>query len=342
MPSSSSSLTAPPKLPEMWPQSQEQLLPLLDIPDGVTAWDAAALEEERRERNADGHAERLMRTINVLGMRSKQAQGLNAVLTSVARLRENRGARLYLACHEGRGVGILKVGVKKLFVTHPKYKALVELDPLCVLDFFVDTSCQRRGFGKSLFDFMVANEHLTPGEIAIDRPSTKFLAFLQKHYGLVEYTPQSNNFVVFHRYFEGKHPQRGRDGRGGGAWPSASSVGQQNSRRSYPGYNGVKGSSDCWPEPNISRVQPLPLQHAQQGPPSLQQTPQRKTAYELQYEEYMRQQTNPTPGRNVPVLPGHKPMPSAELYAAEHGAKRRLSPTRSGVPYNIISGAPGK
>ena len=38
--------------------------------------------------------------------------------------------------------------------------------------------------------------------LAYDRPSHKFLSFLRKHWGLVDYYPQSNNFVVYKDYFD--------------------------------------------------------------------------------------------------------------------------------------------
>ena len=44
-------------------------------------------------------------------------------------------------------------------------------------------------------------EGVIPSKLAYDRPSGKFLAFLGKYYGLWDYTPQTNNFVVFHQYF---------------------------------------------------------------------------------------------------------------------------------------------
>ncbi|XP_076316173.1 uncharacterized protein LOC143228749 isoform X4 [Tachypleus tridentatus] len=48
-------------------------------------------------------------------------------------------------------------------------------------------------------------EEVSPEELAIDRPSHKFLTFLKKHFGL-EYTiPQTNNFVVFVGFFKDKH-----------------------------------------------------------------------------------------------------------------------------------------
>ena len=42
-----------------------------------------------------------------------------------------------------------------------------------------------------------------PYQIAYDKPSSKLVAFLDKHYGLREEVQQTNNFVVFREYFEG-------------------------------------------------------------------------------------------------------------------------------------------
>ncbi len=40
--------------------------------------------------------------------------------------------------------------------------------------------------------------------IAYDRPSPKLIWFLKKHYGLSDYIPQNNNFVIFRQYFDKK------------------------------------------------------------------------------------------------------------------------------------------
>ncbi|KAG8341583.1 putative GNAT acetyltransferase Mec 17 [Trypanosoma vivax] len=273
-------------------------LPLLNLRNGVTRWNADLLEQERRLRNADGHADRLVQTINILGKRSKEAQSLNTILTSATRLRENREARIYLLCQEGRGVGILKVGVKRLFVTNPAYSGLVEINPVCVLDFFVDTSCQRRGYGKLLFEHMLEAERLSPGDVAIDRPSTKFLAFLRKHYGLHEYTPQSNNFVVFHNYFERMQPQRGKSFGGRDSWKGGSHLGPHGKTgmglSSIPDANmqlGAGGPSRLQPDAGTKVVGAVQLSTTQASLASA--LPQhggvgrQKTAYELQYEQYM-------------------------------------------------------
>jgi alpha-tubulin N-acetyltransferase 1 len=49
---------------------------------------------------------------------------------------------------------------------------------------------------------MLASEAIEPRKLAYDRPSPKLLSFLKKHYGLGSYTPQNNNFVVYHAYFD--------------------------------------------------------------------------------------------------------------------------------------------
>ncbi|CAG9575132.1 conserved hypothetical protein [Leishmania major strain Friedlin] len=190
--------------------ADEEVPELTLVPDGVSRWtgsDLDALLNAARRGGAEAAQQdlerKLCRTIDILGARSQQAQEINAVLTSVARLRENSTFRLYLLTQNHRGVGILKVGVKKLFVTHPVTCGLVEVDPLCVLDFYVDESCQRQGYGKMLYSHMLKAEHVSrPEVLAIDRPSNKLLGFLRKHYGLAAYTPQVNNFVVFHSFFD--------------------------------------------------------------------------------------------------------------------------------------------
>lgn len=110
----------------------------------------------------------------------------------------------------------------------------------CVLDFYVDDSCQRRGYGKLIFDYMLkvhiqtplrltnqplgsklrpANEILLmwfnfvltfydclqvedvePHQIAYDRPSPKLYQFLSKHFGLDRHLPQPNQFAIFEGY----------------------------------------------------------------------------------------------------------------------------------------------
>ncbi|XP_023858003.2 alpha-tubulin N-acetyltransferase 1 [Salvelinus sp. IW2-2015] len=143
--------------------------------------------------------------IDELGRASAKAQYLTAPITSASKLQTNKH-HLYLLkdgeSNGGRGlaVGFLKVGYKKLFLLDQQ-GAHVETEPLCVLDFFVKENLQRYGYGLELFSFMLQNKKVEPVLMAYDRPSPKFLSFLEKHYCLKNSVPQVNNFVVFDGFF---------------------------------------------------------------------------------------------------------------------------------------------
>lgn len=155
-----------------------------------------------------------------LGLRSAAAQGLKRPVThgSASGLGDQR---VYVLACGRQALGLLKVGKKRLFVAAPPpvsnaavggararqqladvQGALREMEPLCVLDFYVHERCQRSGHGRRLFDTMVAREQVAPQQLAYDRPSPKLLSFMQRHFGLARYTPQSNNFVVYDAYFD--------------------------------------------------------------------------------------------------------------------------------------------
>jgi len=86
-----------------------------------------------------------------------------------------------------------------------------EIEPLCVLDFYVHESCQRKGLGFALFRHMLEHQDVRPARLGYDRPSPKLLSFLAKYYGLKNYVPQTNNFVVFKKYFETAASRGGDD-----------------------------------------------------------------------------------------------------------------------------------
>ncbi|XP_047239955.1 alpha-tubulin N-acetyltransferase 1 isoform X2 [Girardinichthys multiradiatus] len=97
-------------------------------------------------------------------------------------------------------VGFLKVGYKKLFLLD-RNGVHIEAEPLCVLDFYVSELLQRHGYGLELFNFMLQHQNVEPVLMAYDRPSNKLLAFLAKHYSLMQSVPQVNNFVAFEGFF---------------------------------------------------------------------------------------------------------------------------------------------
>ncbi|CAF3889372.1 unnamed protein product [Rotaria sordida] len=149
--------------------------------------------------------EKLTSIIDAIGEASYRAQGLSSAVTTARKFRIS-DHRLYIIkkANENNNlgivVGILKVGEKHLYIYDINGK-VYERTPLCVLDFYVHESKQRLGYGKQLFDTMLEFEKCAPYELAIDRPSHKCLAFLNKHYHLSAPIHQVNNFVVYPAFF---------------------------------------------------------------------------------------------------------------------------------------------
>jgi len=178
----------------------------------ITSWDSASLD-----RLKGSERQTFVQLIGRMGEESRVAQGLRTVLTSIEKL-ATPNTRLYIASRRTQGrvqiVGILKMGFKNLFVRMPN-SSFKELHPLCCLDFYVHSSIQRGGHGKRLFNTMISMEGTPPHRIAYDRPSPKLVGFLRKHFSLSSFTPQENNFVVFHQYFDGEPQSPQRQGRRG-------------------------------------------------------------------------------------------------------------------------------
>ncbi|ETL39529.1 alpha-tubulin N-acetyltransferase [Phytophthora nicotianae] len=149
----------------------------------------------------------LANAINTLGKKSAIAQALSHEITSTDLFASSAAAEqrqtLLLAVNDDDGavMGFLKTGVKHLFYLSPSGN-YTEMDPICVLDFYIDDTCQRRGVGLQLFQRLLREENITPAQLAYDRPSPKLFAFLKKHAGLTEYFPQPNRFVIFDAYFQ--------------------------------------------------------------------------------------------------------------------------------------------
>lgn len=84
------------------------------------------------------------------------AQKVGMTLTSADKLligAHSEKLFLYTDLEKDVPLGILKIGVKKLF--YQDGTQWLELTPLCVLDFYVNELAQRKGIGKLLFDFML-------------------------------------------------------------------------------------------------------------------------------------------------------------------------------------------
>ncbi|XP_070532839.1 alpha-tubulin N-acetyltransferase-like [Ptychodera flava] len=159
-------------------------------------------------RTSSNTTENMHTVIDNMGRASAKAQGLRAPITSSSRIKLS-DHHLYIMkeaeANNGLGsvIGILKIGRKRLFVIDI-HGNQTELEPLCILDFYVHESCQRKGYGKRLFEHMLRTENVKAQHLAIDRPSPKFTSFLVKHYNLRVTIPQVNNFVIFEGFFRGQ------------------------------------------------------------------------------------------------------------------------------------------
>lgn len=204
---------------------------------------------------------KLCEVLDAMGKRSATAQGLKKPVTIGTPYQS--GQRIYLLADARTALGILKVGTKRLYVAPPASakqsdarENLVEINPVCALDFYVHESCQRGGFGRKLFDTMLQHEGLRPAKLAYDRPSSKFTGFLRKHFGLSSFTPQNNNFVVFDQFFKGEAEQRGTS--------------RERSSDAMNGRGGILpgcGQMGRSAVPSESRPPPLPTPQQQQLPP---------------------------------------------------------------------------
>ncbi|KAM7543068.1 hypothetical protein Aperf_G00000004547 [Anoplocephala perfoliata] len=131
-------------------------------------------------------AELLRTVIDKLGRESAEAQSLPTAVTSSYKL-QNSNYRCYiLSCSD---------------VNDSSFGECFEVEPLCVLDFYISTNYQRRGYGRELFEFMLREEKLEATDLPLDSPSQKMLAFMRKHYNQDHPLRQSNSFVVFPSFF---------------------------------------------------------------------------------------------------------------------------------------------
>lgn len=169
----------------------------LRLPPGVSVWTGARLEAElEAEDLPHAHA-----AVNELGVRSAAAQGIKHPMTSAAKLAES-DHRLFLTVSDdgSQALGFLKVGRKHLF-HYTSSGQLLELDPLCVLDFYVAEGHQRRGLGLLMLRTMLEHEAVAPPELAWDKPTPSSLGLVAKHFGLRSFVEQPNRFVIFDEFF---------------------------------------------------------------------------------------------------------------------------------------------
>ena len=159
----------------------------------------SVLEGSCQNRIIPGYRLYVKEILDRMGQLSAKSQNLQAVVTSTAQFFPSN-YRLFIKAEGNRVYGYLKIGPKKLFLRDKLFN-YHERKTLCVLDFYVYESVQRKGIGRQLFDYMLNYEKINPDSLAFDRPTLRLLSFLKKNYGLDNYITQSNSFIIFDSFF---------------------------------------------------------------------------------------------------------------------------------------------
>lgn len=167
---------------------------------GVTVSNKFGARGTTNAKSAGSAIEQIALMVDRMGDASSKAQQLPQTITTMGRF-AGTNQRLYLKVDKNTVQGLLKVGERTIFYRDFTGKCK-ELNPVCVLDFYVHESLQRMGIGNLLFMNMLKHERVLPNKLAYDRPSPKLLKFLAKHYDLVNYVPQNNNFVIYEAYWK--------------------------------------------------------------------------------------------------------------------------------------------
>jgi hypothetical protein len=142
----------------------------------------------------------LEQELKVLGEKSGLAQNLNGPITNAKKMVQNPDQVMFLARDRasGKAIGFIKFGPKDLFFYTKSGVVKSMKGQVCLLDFYVEDTVQRRGCGRALFDEMCRYLNNPPPQyLAYDRPSPKLLGFMAKHFGLTRPDLQPNKYTIF-------------------------------------------------------------------------------------------------------------------------------------------------
>ncbi|XP_034183394.1 alpha-tubulin N-acetyltransferase [Osmia lignaria lignaria] len=299
----------------------------------------------------------LSRILDDMGEASARAQGLNKSITNSLKLRDTDHIVYLLVDNEannelGSVVGLLKTGSKNLFM-FDEIGAHYQLKPRCILDFYVHESRQRMGLGNILYQHMLSEENIRPVKLAIDRPSEKFLAFLDKYYGLSKIIPQNNKFVVFQGFFDDErqdvrtnryslpanatmdigasntmHNNFGKNNSSMNGVPYSSSV----SRASFGRYAAAR--PPCSMANIIHNTAVLGPSAERTGeklstPAATESKPERPRSLSLYSEEEQKQRTSEMSTVPTPALPEHQPTPFVTILRETEKTEKNIKPSPS-------------
>lgn len=163
------------------------------------------------QKKAQQRYEAIGKILDLMGYESAKAQGLGNSVTFASCLADHPSYRVYLLVEEKVVYGIIKVGVKTLFLHAGKNGGMKKYEPFCLLDFYIHNSVQRSGYGKKLFEYMLEQEGAKVEGLAYDNPTQSMNNFLKRHYGLESCCDQANSFVTLEGFFESNDDGSAKD-----------------------------------------------------------------------------------------------------------------------------------
>lgn len=105
-------------------------------------------------------------------------------------------------------LGFIRVGYKKHSFRDRLQNYYIK-SALSVIDFYVHTSIQRKGYGKvkytfikEIFDKMIFNEKAYPSQLTYESINDTMLQFLNKCFNLRNYMLQNDGLLVFDGFFD--------------------------------------------------------------------------------------------------------------------------------------------
>jgi len=71
------------------------------------------------------------------------------------------------------------------------------VDTTCILDFYVQEDCQRKGHGKQMIDYLLLDKMIEARKLSLYKPSKSMFHFMKKHFGLSKRLDESVEVYTF-------------------------------------------------------------------------------------------------------------------------------------------------
>ena len=125
----------------------------------------------------------------------------------------NSSKTIILKCQNDLIIGFLVFDFRAILLRNEYNLNYFSKNLLTVSDFYVYKDCQRKNFGKEIFDKLINITYTKPVSMAFENPNKALMNFLYKHYSITNPIRQINNIITycnfndndFNRYLDDYH-----------------------------------------------------------------------------------------------------------------------------------------